>query len=111
MITLNDIATEGSTFVATCTFTNEAGESITPASAVLWRLLDNKGVELSNGTESAGSSVDIVITGADLAIDNITKELHWLTLVVSTTYDGTLGNGLALVDTAKFRCRNIFDTP
>lgn len=111
MNVLTDIATEGSTFVATCTFENEAGESITPASDVTWRLLDDKGNELANGTESAGLSVDIVLTSTDTAIDNTTKELHWLTLVVATTYNSTKGSGLSLVDVAKFQCRNIYDTP
>lgn len=111
MITLTEIATENSTFAATCTFADEDGSAVTPASAVVWRLLDDKGNELSNGSESAAASVDIVLTGSDLAISNTTRELHWLTLVVATTYNSSLGSGLALVDTAKFQCRNIFDTP
>ncbi len=111
MDVLTDIATEGSTYVATCTFENEAGEAVVPASAVTWRLLDRKGNELATGSETAGLSVDIVLTDSDMEISNINKELHWLTLVVETTYNSTKGTGLSLVDVAKFQCRNIYDTP
>jgi len=109
--TLTSIATEGSTYVVTCAFADEDGDATIPTSAVAWRLLDERGNEISTGSEAAAASVDIILSGDELAIDNTTRELHWVTLVVSTTYDSTLGSDLPLVDTVKFQIRNIFDTP
>jgi hypothetical protein len=108
---LTDIAVEGSTYVVTCTFADEEGDAVVPASAVAWRLLNSDAEELSTGSEDAGVTVSIAIPGAEIIISNTTKELHWLTLVVSTTYDSALGLGLALVGTAKFQCKNVLDTP
>lgn len=109
--TLTTIATEGSTYVVTCAFYDEDGGAEIPTSDVTWRLLDDKGNEISTGSESAAASVDIVLSGDDLAVDDQYRELHWVNLVVSTTYDSTLGSDLPLVDVVKFQIRNILDTP
>ena len=110
MITIRDItATEGSTVVATCTFTSEAGDSVIPASDVLWKLVDPSWTELDSGTVSAAASVDIVISSISLSIE--VREVVWLTLIVETTYDSANGTGLPLVEHCRFPCYNLLDRP
>lgn len=109
MITLNTVAVEGSTLIATATFTDENGIPIMPASDVTWRVLDKSNNTITNGTETAAMSVDILITG--ITIDDSTRLKHDLFLIVETTYDGALGNGLPIKQVAKFKCTNIRDTP
>ena len=107
---LTDIAVEGSTFVVTCAFSDEDGISVIPNADVSWRLIDSVGAQISSGTVSPAASVDILLSGPDLSIEKPMDKLHWVTLVVSTTYDGALGDDLPMVDVVEFQVRNIFDT-
>ena len=109
--TLREIATENSTYIVSVTFTNEDGNAVTPASAVNWRLLDSIGNQISSGQETAAATVTIVLTGASIVVSSTERGLAFLTLVVSTTYDSAAGNGLTLVDTARFQVVNVLDVP
>lgn len=111
LTTLTELATEGSTYVINCTFTDEDGSTVTPQSNVAWRLLDSSGTQLSSGTESPAASVSIVLTDSDIVVSDNTRGFVFLTLVVSTTYNSDAGSGLSLVDTARFQAINVLDTP
>ena len=109
--TLRETATENSTYIVSVTFTNEDGNAVTPASAVNWRLMDSAGTQISSGQETAAASVTIVLTGANIVVSSAERGTAFLTLVVSTTYDSAAGNGLSLVDTARFPVVNVLDVP
>lgn len=108
---LRTLATEGSTYVVNCTFTDEDGNTVTPVSTISWRLLDSAGTELSSGTKAAAASVNIVLTDSDISVTGTRRGNAFLTLVVSTTYNSSAGSGLSLVDTARFQAINVLDTP
>jgi hypothetical protein len=103
---LNKIATEGSTYVVTATFKDEAGEAVTPSGDVVWTLYDSKATQISTGTVGAAASVDIVIQGDDLVLPSNTKDEQILTLVVETTYDSTIGDDNELVEVETIRVKN-----
>ena len=109
--TLRTLATEGSTYVVTCSFSDENGDAVTPASAVAWRLLDSTGTEISSGSKAAAASVNIVLTDTDIVVSGNKREKIFLTLVISTTYNSSNGSGLTLVDVARFQAVNVLDTP
>ena len=109
--TLRETATENSTYVVSVSFANEDGNAVTPASAVNWRLIDSVGTQISSGQETAAATVTIVLTGANIVISNTERRTEFLTLVVNTTYDSAAGNGLTLVDTARFQVVNVLDVP
>ena len=111
LTTLSTLATEGSTYVVTCIFTDEDSNTVTPQTNVAWRLHDSTGTQLSSGTEAPAATVTIVLTDADISVAGTARGSSFLTLVVSTTYNSDAGSGLSLVDTARFQAINVLDTP
>ncbi len=81
--TLSKEAREGSGYTVTVSFTDSAGDAVTP-SAVTWSLLDIDD-EIVNSREDVeavpGESIDIVLSGDDLVIGR-------KTLSISATIDG-----------------------
>lgn len=113
MRVLSEIAVEGSTYVVTCTFADEDDNAIVPVTAVSWRLLDNLGNQISTGSETAAATVNIVLTGSDIVVAATSDESDavLLTLVISTTYNSSHGNGLTLVEAVNIPVVNLKDTP
>ena len=106
MQTIQTILTEGSTAIFTCTFTDEDGDAITPASTVDWTVRTADGTQISTGSETAAATVYIVIKGSDLAAPAESGETQVLTLIIETTYNSSLGNGFPLVKIVKFKLDN-----
>lgn len=87
-------AEEGTAKVAVSAFTDEAGTAVTP-SAITWKLTDRRGTvinERSAVTVTPAASVAFLLSGDDLAVTTATStERH---LLITWTYNSTLGNGL-----------------
>ena len=101
LTTLATIAKEGSTFVVTCTFTDETGAAATPT-ALTWTLTDLAGTVINSRQDeevaSPSASVDIVLSGDDLAVSGKRQTTRVLTL--EGTYDSDAGTGLPINDAA-----------
>jgi hypothetical protein len=104
MSTLTE-AVEGSTYVVTVTFRDEAGVTMVPSSAE-WALRDNTGAIVNSRSGVAltpASSVSIVLGAADLIYEENSSSMR--TLTVEAIYDGTYGNNLPLADEYTFSIR------
>ena len=108
---LTVLATEGSTYVVVCTFKDEDGSVITPASTVYWKLLTPAGGEVSSGSKAAANPTKIVLSGSDLSVTDTEGLQKFLYLKVWTTYNSSLGAGLPLVQMARIPIDNALDTP
>lgn len=94
-VKLTTHAVERSTFVITVSFTNEDGDPVIP-SAATWKLTERDGTVVNSRTavtiSPLAASVDIVLSGADLALSDLRKRYRMVT--VEFTYSSALGAGL-----------------
>jgi hypothetical protein len=107
-IELTNRATEESTYVIVATFKNEDGDLVTPKT-VTWTLTDSDGDVINNRQDvsiTPGTSVNIVLTGADLQATGTVK-LQKRVVTVKAVYDSILGNDLALVEAGEFDLENL----
>lgn len=104
-------ATEGSTYVVTCTFTDEDGDAVTPDTDVTWTVRKTDGTQVSTGTASKAATVNVIIKGSDLSAADTSGDAQTLTLILETTYTSSLGVGLPLVKMAKFSVDNELGVP
>lgn len=104
-------ATEGSTLIITCTFVDENGSAITPASNIVWTVRKADGTQVSTGTVSAAATAYVVIKGTDLSAGATSGDAQTMTLILETTYNGDRGSGLPLVKMAKFSIDNELGVP
>lgn len=105
---LSTLAVEESTYVVTAAFTDEDGTVVTPSS-VTWTLTDNRGNIINNRnavSATPGTSIDIVLTGDDLAIGTNGEER---TVTIDATYNSDLGSGLKLKDECTFKIHNLLN--
>ena len=105
--TLTTHAVERSTFVVTASFTDENGEPVTPTT-LQWTLTDLEGNVINNRSQvsiTPSSTVDIVLSGDDLALQGDSPEMRVLT--IEGTYNSTLGTGLPLKESVKFIVDNL----
>jgi len=115
---LTTIARERSTYIVTCTFTDEDGVAITPTS-FKWTLTDKNGSVINGKYEvvvsSLSDTISVLLSGADLKI--LSGELNQKTvggrrtverrMTVEATYNSsTYGNGLPLNDEVTFFIEN-----
>lgn len=108
--TVTDRLAEKSTGVFTCAFKDEDGQAITPTSAT-WTLTDTAGEVVNSRDEvaivSLATSVDIVLSGDDLAIsDGFEGSAEERILTVEAVYDSDLGSDLPV----KAECRFFIDS-
>jgi phage baseplate assembly protein gpV len=102
--TLTTVAREQSTYVVTCSFTDETGEAATPT-ALTWTLTDLAGTVINGrqdvavAAEDLASSLDIVLSGDDLAVDGAVQVQRVLT--IEGTYTSDAGGALPLKDAVK----------
>lgn len=97
-ITLETHATEKSTFIITASFKDAAGSAVVPNS-VIWTLSDKSGIivnDRSGISETPGSSIDIVLFGNDLAIQDGETNIGERVLTIEATYNSTEGSNLPL---------------
>ncbi|HDM76324.1 MAG TPA: hypothetical protein ENG51_07620 [Deltaproteobacteria bacterium] len=105
--TLTTHAVEKSTFVITVAFQDEQGNSVTP-NELTWTLTDMNGNVINNRDQvsiTPASSVDIVLSGDDLALEGDAPELRVLT--VEGTYSSDLGSDLPIKDSVRFIVDNL----
>jgi hypothetical protein len=107
--TLSDEAVEESTFVATATFKDEDGTEITPNS-VTWTLTDEEGTVINSKedeTETPATTVNIVLSGDDLALQSGEGYEGFRKLLVYGTYNSDLGSNLPYKAEARFKVINL----
>lgn len=104
-ITLDEHASEQSTYAIDLVFTDEADAPMIPSS-LTWSLLDGSGAVI-NGRSAVpitpAASVTIVLSGADL----VASEGSTRTVLIEGTYDSDLGSGLPIRDTVTFQIANL----
>ena len=93
-------ATERGTYVITASFYDESEAAVTPNS-VTWTLTDGYGKVVNSRSAVAATpstSVDIVLSGDDLDLDDGEQRI----LRVDADYDSTYGSGLPLISSVSF---------
>jgi len=99
-------AIEDSTYVVTAAFTDEDGNDVTP-NTVTWTLTTTNGTVINSRqdvSETPGTSVDIVLSGDDLAIGS--NGQHRI-LTVEATYDSSYGTDLPLKARCSFKIESL----
>jgi len=96
-------ASEGSTYIVTLTFTDENGEAVVP-DTVTWTLTDTLGTVINSRedvSETPAGSIEIALTGDDLAVDGYSSPVRVFT-VEATYTSSTFGADLPLTASARF---------
>ena len=101
-----EIADELDTCVITVSFTDEAGDAMTPDAGLKWSLTDMVGNVVNSLADVAitpDTSIEIVLTGADLSLlegesGQVRRCLH-----IEGTYSSSAGSDLALNKDIYFR--------
>ena len=105
-ITLELHADEESTYIATAAFTDAAGDAVTPnAGTIKWTLSDMEGTVINsrlNVVITSDTSVDIVMSGDDLALQTGEVGTVKRLLTVVAVYDSTEGSDLPLNEETVF---------
>jgi len=106
-------ATEGGTYVVTASFFDPTGAAIIPKTLV-WSLTDIAGATINARRQvpvvNPTSVVDVVLTGADLAVPEGRDSLRVLT--VEAVYDSlTYGSNLTLKGVTTFTVQNLTAVP
>lgn len=101
------VAAEGrSTYVVAVSFYDEDGDAAVP-SAIHWSLKNADGEIINSRSGVAvavpAAAINIVLSGNDLALESADAESEVRYLVVTATYNSTLGTGLPLVGVYEFR--------
>jgi hypothetical protein len=102
---LSVAAVEESTYVVTAAFTNEDGDPVIP-STVVWTLSDIDGTIINsreNVAETPATTVNIVLTGDDLAVSGSYTRI----VTVIALYNSDYGTGLSLKAAASFNLENL----
>jgi len=97
---LSLLAPEQGTYVINAVFTDEDSASVVPDS-LTWTLTDNRGTVINSRLDvsaTPAASVDILLTGADLDIDDGAERQ----ILIEGTYTSTLGSGLPIKEQAHF---------
>lgn len=106
--TLSQYAVEKGTFVVRVSFTDETGTPVIPKSGLNWTLTNEAGDVVNSRSAVAitpGTSVNIVLSGDDLALVGVGSEDRVLT--VEGTYDSSLGTDLSIKDECRFSVINL----
>ena len=103
MTTLTTKALEKSTYIITAAFTDEDGAAVIPDS-IAWTLTDSSGNVVNSRSSVAvavpAASINIVLSGADLAIQR--AGILGRILTIEAVYDSSLANDLPLKDEIHF---------
>ena len=97
-------ANEESTYIITAAFTDEDGVAVTP-NTLTWTLTDADGIVINDREEEViapAASVDIVLQGADLALQSGESLQALRILTVEGTYDSDAGTDLPIKAACKF---------
>lgn len=109
-VKLTTLANERSTYGIEVTFLDEDGDLVTPvASSVTWTLTDGLGTVVNsreNVAITSASTITIVLSGADLAVDSSLYQGRDRKLIIKASYNSDLGSGLPLRDEVSFRIQD-----
>lgn len=111
-ITLSEPAIERSTYAITVPFVDEAGASVTPTAAT-WTLLDKVGAIVNSRNDvviTPATTVTIVLSGADLALDAAYSGKTRIVLV-EWTFNSSIGTGLPGKDNIRFTIADLVGVP
>ena len=104
MTILSTKAVERSTYVVTIAFSDEAGSAVVPDS-ITWDLTDTSGNVVNSRLAVAialpAASVDIVLSGVDLAIQR--PGILGRVLTIEAVYDSDSGDDLPFKDEIRFQ--------
>jgi hypothetical protein len=105
---LTTLAPERGTYVVRASFADENEDAVTPNSGLTWTLTDAQGTVVNSRLAVsivAASTVNIVLTGLDLALGD---ELFGKTrkLLIEGTYNSSLGNNLPIKEEITFTIAN-----
>ena len=112
---LREKAVEGSTFGIRADFVVKLPEGDTPVvpnSPLTWSLRDKDGNVINSKQDqplTPAASVDIVLSGGDLALLDNHPEERFVT--INGTYNSVYGNNLLLVDEVSFQITNLVGEP
>lgn len=102
-VTLATGAIEKGTFIVTAAFTDDDGAAVTPNN-LTWHLTDKEETIINSRSSVViavpATSVDIVLSGDDLALD-VGAGIERI-LTITGDYDSGAGSGLPLNDQAEF---------
>ena len=102
-------AIEESTYIITATFTDEDDNPVTPNDGMTWTLTDEDGNVINNRSNVAvteSSSIDIVLSGDDLAYQSEGDSGRRI-LTLQGTYNSNAGLNLKVKDEAIFNIHNL----
>lgn len=111
---LEEKAPEGGTFGIRCNFVEKTPDGdvpYTPKPGLVWSLKDASGNPVNGRTSipiSPAQSVDIVLSGNDLALVGGPSKRF---VTVEGTYDGILGSDLPIVKEVSFQIKNLVGKP
>lgn len=100
-VTLSAHAREKNTFGIVASFFDEVGAALTPNSGMTWTMTNEAGTVINSRTAvaiSSATSVTIVLSGADLDLDDGAVRV----VTVECTYNSGLGSNLPLKDQVTF---------
>ena len=103
-IELTTHANEESTFKITASFTDAEGDAVTP-NTIKWTLTDIDGNVInsrSDVSETPATSIDIILSGDDLAFQSGETYVAERILTIEATYNSTEGTDLPLNEEAHF---------
>ena len=103
-VKLTTKANEESTYKITAAFTDAEGTAVTP-NTITWTLTDEDGTVInsrSNVSATPSTSIDIVLSGDDLALQSGESYEVNRIITIKAVYDSSEGSGLPLYEEAKF---------
>ncbi len=103
-------AIEKSTFVVTASFVDAAGVAAVPKSGLNWTLTNSSGTVINSRSSvviAPAASVDIVLSGLDLAMQTGERGKVRRVLTIQGTYDSDEGTGLQINDECVFLLQNL----
>lgn len=105
-------ATEQSTYAVLVSFFDELGAPATPNAGLAWTLTDLRGAVINSRsavTITPGTTVTIVLHGADLALSDPADNTRLIK--VAGTYNSTLGSNLEIKEQVEFVIDNLVAVP
>lgn len=108
-VSLDQIVNEQSSTVYSAAFTDENGDPVTPDS-VLWTLTTTAGTVVNsrcNVSISPSATVNIVLSGDDLAMLTETEEIENRQLLVEAEYTSATFGSLPLTSVTRFGVRRV----
>lgn len=98
-------ADENSTYIITASFTDEDDNTVVP-NTLTWTLVDMDGNVINERQDivvsSLASSINIVLSGNDLALSGSSKTEERI-ITLEGTYDSSSGSNLPIVSSASFK--------